>query len=81
MNQIDGQKRQEALRGLLNIALFEGVVLAVVVVVYVYTNNLVHLVGGVIGSTLIFGPMFWRWFREHGDAMKAKPNSAEHGGE
>ncbi|MEM9618089.1 MAG: hypothetical protein AAF936_09030 [Pseudomonadota bacterium] len=79
MNQVDEQKRKDAIRGLINIALFEGVFLAAVIGVYFYTNNIVHLVGGVIGSTVIFGPMFLRWFREYGEAMKAKPNSAEDG--
>ena len=77
MNALDDQKRKDAIRGLINIALFEGVVLVAVVGVYFYTNNIVHLVGGVVGSTLIFGPMFLRWFKDHGRAMKAKPNSTE----
>lgn len=71
----DADKKREAMRGLINIALFEGMVLMAVIGVYFYTQNIVHLVGGVIGSSLIFAPMFVRWFREHGAAMKAKPNS------
>ncbi len=69
------QKRKDAIKGLINIAIFEGFVLVAVVGVYLYTGNLVHLVGGVFGSTLIFAPMFLRWSRAHGEAMKTRPNS------
>lgn len=79
MNAIDNQKRKDAVRGLINIVLLEGAILILVVGVYLYNNNIVHLVGGVIGSSLIFSPMLLRWIREHGAAMKAKPNSVEQG--
>jgi hypothetical protein len=36
---------------------------------------LTHLIGGVVGTALIFGPLFLRWFNEHGKALKASPNS------
>ncbi|MEX6632023.1 hypothetical protein [Hyphococcus lacteus] len=75
MNPIEDQKRKEAVKALMNIAMLEGVVLLGVVGTYLYTNNIVHLIGGIVGSTLIFGPMFVRWFNEHGKALKAKPNS------
>ncbi|WP_411819807.1 hypothetical protein ABFZ85_13960 [Hyphococcus formosus] len=75
MTSIEEQKRQEAVKALINIAMLEGVVLLAVIGVYFYTNNFVHLIGGIVGSTLIFGPMFVRWFNEHGKALKAKPNS------
>ena len=77
MNALDDQKRKDAIRGLINIALIEGAVLMLVIGVFLYTNNIVHLIGGVIGSTLIFTPMLLRWIRAHGEAMKAKPNSVE----
>lgn len=80
MDTTENQKRQDAIRGLINIALLEGAVLTLVIGVYLYTGEIVHLVGGVIGSTLIFTPMLLRWMRAHGAAMKAKPNSARDSG-
>lgn len=71
------QKRQDAIKALINIAIIEGFVLVAVVAVYLYTGEIVHLIGGVIGSTLIFGPMFVRWYNEHGKALQAKPNSTK----
>jgi hypothetical protein len=76
MNALDDQKRKDAIKGLINIAIFEGFVLVAVVGVYLYTGKLIHLVGGGIGSTLIFAPMFLRWSRAHGEAMKARTKSA-----
>ncbi len=75
MNTLDEQKRKDAIKGLINIAIIEGFVLMAVVGVFLYTGNLIHLVGGVMGSTLIFAPMFLRWSRAYGEAMKARPNS------
>jgi|GEM_PF-1872357 len=77
MNALEDQKRKEAIKGLINIAVLEGLVLIAVVGVYLYTNSLVYLIGGVIGSSLIFLPLFLRWAKAHGGAMKAKPNSDE----
>jgi hypothetical protein len=79
VNALDQQKRKAAIKGLINIAIFEGFVLVAVVGVYLYTGKLIHLVGGVIGSTMIFAPMFLRWSRARGEAMKARPNSAGSG--
>lgn len=73
---LDEQKRKDAIRSLINIAMFEGVVLVGVIGVYLATDNITYLIGGVIGSTIIFAPMFLRWFKDHGRALKAKPNSA-----
>lgn len=75
MNAIDDQKRKDAVKGLINIAILEGLVLVLVVAVYLSTNNVTYLIGGVIGSTLIFAPMMVRWTKVHGAAMKEKPNS------
>ncbi len=75
MNAIDDQKRKDAIKGLINIAILEGFVLAVVVAVFLTTQNMTYLIGGVIGSTLIFAPMLYRWSKAHGAAMKAKPES------
>ena len=77
MNALDDHKRKDAVKALINIVLLEGAVLMLVIGVYLYTNNIAHLVGGVIGSSLIFAPMLLRWVRAHGEAMKAKPNSVE----
>lgn len=77
MNDLDAQKRKDAVRALINIALVEGAVLMTVVLIYLNTKNVTHLVSGVAASALIFGPMFFRWFKAHGEAMKPKPNSVE----
>lgn len=75
MNAIDDQKRKDAIRGLINIAILEGFVLMLVVAVFLTTNNTIYLIGGIMGSTLIFAPMILRWSKAHGASMKAKPNS------
>ena len=75
MNAIDDQKRKDAIKGLVNIAILEGVVLVLVVAVFLSTNSLTYLIGGVIGSTLIFAPMIIRWSKAHGAAMTTKPNT------
>lgn len=74
---VNAPERKQAIKALINIAIIEGFVLAAVVGVYLYTGNIVHLVGGVVGSALIFGPMFLRWFKEHGQALKTGPASDE----
>lgn len=74
MNSLEKQRRADAIRALINIAVLEGFVLIAVVGVYLATNSVVYLVGGVIASSLIFMPMFWRWYRAHGRALKAKPD-------
>lgn len=73
------QKRQEAIKALINIALLEGAVLIVVVASYMMTRSLIVLIAGLIGSTLIFAPMFLRWAQARQDT--AKPNSAGGGDE
>ncbi len=75
MNAIDQQKRKDAIKGLINIAILEGFVLVAVIAVYFYTNSATLLIGGVLGSTLLFGPLFLRWARAHGAAVMPKPNS------
>jgi hypothetical protein len=77
MNALEQQKRKDAIRALINIAILEGAVLIAVVAFYMNTGDITHLVGGVVASTLIFGPMFFRWFKAHGQTLKAKPYSAE----
>ena len=79
MNATDDIKRKEAIQGLVNIALLEGVVLIAVVGVFLYTNNVTYLIGGMVGSALIFGPMILRWANEHKQALKGKPNSDPQG--
>ena len=69
--------RKTAIRALIRIALWEGAVLVAVVAAYFMTNSVAVLVGGVLASAALFTPMFLRWLREHGRAMKPKPNSIE----
>ncbi len=76
MNGIDREKRKEAVRALINIALLEAAVLIAVVAYYLKTGELMHLIAGVIGSSLLFGPLFFRWFREHGAVMRRKDSGA-----
>ena len=75
------EKRATAIRALVNLAMLEGFILVAVVGVYLYTNNIIHLIGGIIGSTLIFGPMFFRWHKEHGAALRASSSAGEGRGE
>ncbi len=73
MNAIDDQKRKDAIKGLINIVILEGIVLMLVVAVFLSTQSMIFLIGGIMGSTLIFAPMILRWSKAHGAAMK--PNS------
>jgi len=59
-------RRKESIRTLINLVILEGFLIAAVIVVYLYTGKLVHLIGGVIGASLIIAPLFIRWIREHG---------------
>ena len=79
MESPDDIKRKEAIKGLMNIALFEGLVLMAVVGIYLRTNNTGHLIGGLVGTIICFAPVTLRWVKEHGEALKAKPG--EGGGE
>ena len=71
---LDAENRKEVIRALLNIAALEGILLVAIVAIYLRTNNVVYLAGGIIASTLIFGPMFFRWFKAHGKALKVQKN-------
>ncbi|GJL93545.1 hypothetical protein [Hyphococcus sp.] len=79
METPEDNKRNEAIKGLINIALFEGFVLLAVVGIYLKTNNLTHLIGGVVATIICFAPVTLRWVREHGDALKATPGEDSHG--
>ena len=78
MNDFEQERRNEAVRSLINIAVLEVVMITVVIVVYLYTGNVVYLVGGVVGAAIIAAPMFLRWVREHGATMtSANSNDSE----
>ncbi|MEQ8179697.1 MAG: hypothetical protein RIA10_15315 [Amphiplicatus sp.] len=68
---IDSQRRKEAARALLNIAMLEGMLLFAVVSIYLYTKEMTYLVGGVVATSLIFVPILLRWMRDHAPAMKS----------
>lgn len=70
-------KRKDAVNALIKIAIWEGLVLVAVVASYFATGSVAVLIAGVVASAALFAPMFLRWFREYGSAMKAKPNSIE----
>ncbi len=71
----DAEKRNDAIKALINLALLEAFALAVVVAIFLTTQNLTYLLGGVAGCVLIFGPLFFRWHKEHGGALKAPPRA------
>ena len=77
MDQIADQKRKAAVSALIRIAILEGVVLMLVIASYLMTGALWVLFVGIGGSMAIFAPMFISWAKEHGTAMKTKPNSIE----
>lgn len=76
-SSIEAQRRKEAARALLNIALLEGVLLFLVAAVYLYTKELIHLAGGVVATSLIFAPVMLRWARDHAPSMKGAALVAE----
>ena len=71
--------RNEALRALISLVLIEGAALAAVVFIYLHTDNLVYLIGGVLGVVGIFLPLQLRRIIAHRDAAAQKPNSTEEG--
>ena len=73
MQASDDHKMKEAVSALIKIAVFEALLFLAVVAVYLKTNQLVHLISGIIGVFVISGPMFLRWFKAHAEALKAKP--------
>lgn len=75
MQSSDEQERQAIVKGLINLALIEGFILMLVVSVYLYTNNFVYLVGGLVGWALITAPMLFRFMRDH----RAVPKSRSYG--
>lgn len=72
-------KRKEAMKGLINIALMEGAMLLLVVGAYLYTDDLNILIGGVIGTAIVFGTMTVRWFNENKAALKSQTGEGGHG--
>lgn len=69
--------KSRAVSALIKIAIWEGLVLVAVVASYVATGSIAVLIAGLVASMALFAPMFLRWFRDHGTATKAKPNSIE----
>ncbi len=68
--------RKRAISAILKLALWEGAVLAAVVVSFFLTGSVTVLVVGVVASTALFAPLFLRWFKEHKGAM-AGPSKLE----
>ena len=66
----NGAKKKEAVGALIKIALWEGAFLLGIVGLFVATNSIPLLVGGLVVTTLTFGPMFWRWYKAHGAALR-----------
>ncbi len=79
MQAAEDIKRKDAMKGLINIALMEGAVLMLVVGAYLYTEDLNILIGGIIGTAIIFAPMFLRWFKTHAGALKSRTGEGGHG--
>jgi hypothetical protein len=78
VNSLHQQQRKDAMRALLNIVIVEGVVLMAVVGVYFWSGNFTYLTGGIVGTSLIFGPMFLWWYKEHGKAWKRNKDEGRH---
>jgi hypothetical protein len=74
---IQGDRRKDAIRALINLAVLEGMVLFMVIAVYLMTNEVTYVAGGFVGSALIFGPMLYRWYKEHGEALRAVPQQSK----
>lgn len=66
----DDLKRKEAVRALINLALLEGMLIFVVIAVYLYTNSIAYLIGGVVATSFIFAPLILRWVRDHAPALR-----------
>ena len=71
MNALDDQKRKDAVQALINIVILETVLIIAVIVLFFVTKEISYLVFGVAGVALITGPMFWRWFKGPGKALRA----------
>ena len=69
--------KTNAIRALITIAVWEGLVLVAVVGPYFVTNSVPVLIAGLAASMALFAPMFLRWAKAHGAALKPKPNSDE----
>ncbi|MEL7490489.1 MAG: hypothetical protein AAGJ73_07195 [Pseudomonadota bacterium] len=66
----DKDKRKAAVRALINIAILEGGLIFAVIGVYLYTDNINYLILGLIGVLLIFGPVYFRFVKSHGGALR-----------
>lgn len=71
----DSEKKSQAVRSLINLAIAEGMLLFCVVLVWLKTQSVALLIGGFVGAQLIFIPMFMRWAREQGAALKQEDRS------
>lgn len=69
------QRRKEAIRGLINIILFELLLIGGVIAIFLYTSSAAFMIGGVLLTGLIVAPMFIRWARTHGPALKSTQSS------
>lgn len=77
----EAQKKRDARKALINIAMVDGFLVVAVVAVYLYTNNLVYLIGGLVGTALISGPMILRWYNEYASVLKASQSNGDRPGE
>ncbi|MEM8772524.1 MAG: hypothetical protein AAGD92_12820 [Pseudomonadota bacterium] len=69
---VNRDKKRDAVRALIQLALWEAVFLFAVVGWFLHSANVVHLVFGIAASTILFGPLFVRWFRDHGRYFSMK---------
>lgn len=60
----------DATRALVNIAVLEAVLLGIAAAVYLYTNAMTYLIGGIIGAQLVCAPMFVHWARAQANARR-----------
>ncbi len=71
---LNKDKRNAAVRALTNIAILEGALIFAVLGVYLYTNNINYLIWGLIGVLLVFGPVYFRFVKSHGGALRRSPS-------
>ncbi len=76
MNKLDQERRREAIKGLVNIAIFEAFLLFAVIGVYFYIGDIRYLIGGVIAVMILTAPMLLRHIAANKDALGQK-NAAE----
>jgi uncharacterized integral membrane protein len=67
----------EATRELLRIAVFEAALIGCVIAVYLATQNIAYLIGGIVGAQIIVAPMFLRWISDRRQSRTMREGSEQ----